>query len=216
MAFDVSGFLAWLLPIIQQYGALSVFAGVLIEEIIIPIPSPLVLMAAGFVLIPATATLDQALGIAFFTITIPGAIAMTIGSLVIYAVGYYGGGKVVSRYGRFFGTTVSDIEKTAKKIEKSRRIWITVAVLRAIFVVPTSIVSLASGFMRLNWKKFALSTFVGAFPRIFILSLIGWQFGAAYVTTAESFSSIENIVFVALVVLAIIIIAFLIYRKKKK
>jgi membrane protein DedA with SNARE-associated domain len=213
---DIAAFLAWLLPIIQTYGALSVFVGFFLEEVIIPIPSPLIAMAAGFILIPATATLDQALGVAFFTIMIPGAVAMTIGSLIIYAVAYYGGERIVNRFERFFGTTVADIEKTTRKIEKSKRIWITIAVLRIIFVVPTSIVSLASGFMRLNWKKFTISTFIGALPRIFILSLIGWQLGTAYITIAENFSSIENLLFYTIGGLIIIGAAFFVYRKKHK
>lgn len=211
---DISGIMAWLFPIIQAYGAASVFIGFLIEEIILPIPSPLISMAAGFILIPASATLDQALGVAIFTITIPGAVAMTLGSLVIYAVGYYGGEKIINRFQRFFGVSVADIEKTARKMEKSRRIWVTIFLLRAIFVVPTSIVSLASGFMRLNWKKFALSTFIGALPRIFILSLIGWQLGATYATLGESFSFFEDLVLYAIVAVLVVGVALLVYRKK--
>jgi membrane protein DedA with SNARE-associated domain len=211
---DVTTIIAWLLPIIQQYGALSVFVGFFIEEIIIPIPSPLIAMGAGFILIPAAATLDQALGTAIFTIMIPGAAAMTLGSLVIYAVGYYGGEKIVNRFGRFLQTDVRSIEKTARRIEKSRRVWITIALLRAIFVVPTSIVSLASGFMHLNWKKFTVSTFIGALPRIFILSLIGWQLGAAYTTLASSFSSIESLLLYALGILVIAGVVFFVYRKR--
>lgn len=214
MAFDVSAFFVWLVPLIQMYGPVSVFIGVMIEEIIIPIPSPLVIMAAGFVLIPATATLDQALGIAFFTITVPGAVAMTIGSLIVYAIGYYGGEKVVNKFGRFLDTNVKEIEKTARRIEKSKRIWVTIALLRAIFVVPTSLVSITSGFMRLNWKKFTISTFIGAFPRIFMLSLIGWQLGATYATLADSFSFVEDLVFYTLGTLIILGVVFYIYRKK--
>lgn len=213
MVLDIASIMSWLIPIIQSYGAVSVFVAFLVEEIILPIPSPLVAMAAGFVLIPATAALDQALGIAFFTITVPGAIAMTLGSLVIYAVGYYGGEKIINKYSRFFGMTVKDIEKTARKIEKSRRIWITIFLLRAIFVVPTSIVSVASGFMRLNWKKFAISTLIGAFPRIFVLSLIGWQLGSTYTSIGQNFSFIEDALFIILI-LALIGIAYYFYKKK--
>lgn len=214
--FDVSAFLAWLLPTIAVLGWVSVFIGVLIEEIIIPIPSPLVLMAAGFVLIPASASIDQALGIAFFTIAIPGAVAMTLGSLFVYAIGHYGGDAVINKFGRFLDTSVADVEKMGQKIQKSKRVWLTVFLLRIIFVVPTSIVSLASGLLHLDWKKFALSTFIGAIPRIFALSLIGWKVGDAFIAFAESFGSIENAV-LALIVVAIAAFYYLkIHRKKKK
>ena len=141
---------------------------------------------------------------------------MTIGSLIIYAIGYYGGEKVVNRFGHILGTNVGEIEKTARKIEKSRRIWITIAILRIIFVVPTSLVSITSGFMRLNWKKFAVSTFIGALPRIFILSLIGWKLGSAFTSIGESLKLAESTLFAVIILGMVFAVAFFIYKKHGK
>jgi len=42
---------SWIIDSIRAYGPWSVFAGVIVESVIVPIPSPLVLMSAGFILI---------------------------------------------------------------------------------------------------------------------------------------------------------------------
>jgi len=49
----VTEILNWIMDSIRAYGAWSVFIGVIIESVIIPIPSPLVIMGAGFILISA-------------------------------------------------------------------------------------------------------------------------------------------------------------------
>jgi len=213
MAFDVQGFLAWLIPLVQAYGALSVFIAVIVEEIIVPIPSPLVPMAAGFILIPADASFFAASATIVYMIAIPGAIAVAIGSMVIYAVGYYGGERAIKRFRRFLGTNMDKIEKTSKKLEQGSRTWITIAVLRAVPIFPTSIVSLAAGIMHLSAKKFFLSTLIGAIPRMFILSVIGWQFGSTYIYIAEKFDVLENVIFVLAIALAVAGLYYFIKRR---
>ena len=47
----MSEILNWIMESIRAYGAWSVFVGVIIESVIVPIPSPLIIMGAGFVLI---------------------------------------------------------------------------------------------------------------------------------------------------------------------
>src|SRR3990167_8284969 len=41
-----------LLPLLQQYGATGVFLGSIVEEIIAPIPSTMVILFGGFLLVP--------------------------------------------------------------------------------------------------------------------------------------------------------------------
>ncbi len=51
----------WIMDSIRAYGAWSVFAGVIIESVIVPIPSPLIIMGAGFILISADLKFFEAL-----------------------------------------------------------------------------------------------------------------------------------------------------------
>lgn len=208
----LAGLIEWTLSIIQAYGPYSVFIAVLLEEVLIPIPSPLVIMAAGFLLIPADLAFWDAMARIFFVIVIPASIASTIGSFFTYGIGYYGGRPVVTKFHKFLGISWLDISKMEKRFGKKKKIWISIAVLRAIPFFPIAIVSVAAGVLRLSWKKYAVATFVGSIPRTFILAVIGWQLGAAYVSLARNLSEVENIIAAAV----ILILVYLLYRYRHK
>ncbi|MCJ7786353.1 MAG: hypothetical protein MUP41_20675, partial [Desulfobacterales bacterium] len=63
----------------RTYGQFSVFIGVIIEQIIVPIPSPLIIMGAGAVLIPPGISISNAFLQILWTIVLPGSIASTLG-----------------------------------------------------------------------------------------------------------------------------------------
>jgi membrane protein DedA with SNARE-associated domain len=203
----MSGLIAWTFEFVRAFGAWSVFFVVILEEVLIPIPSPLVIMGASFILIPAGIPVQDALTRIFFLIVIPASIASTIGSFFTYGIGYYGGKPVVNKFKRFLGMSWEDIKKYEKKIE-GKKIWISIAIFRAIPFFPIAIVSVAAGVLRLSWKKYAIATFAGSVPRVFILAFIGWYFGSSYVSIASKFNIVENI----LIVVVIGAIAFLAYR----
>ena len=57
----MAAILNWIMESIRSYGAWSVFIGVIIESVIVPIPSPLIIMGAGFVLISPQLSFFEAL-----------------------------------------------------------------------------------------------------------------------------------------------------------
>ncbi|MBI4174339.1 MAG: VTT domain-containing protein [Candidatus Aenigmarchaeota archaeon] len=201
-----------MLALIQAYGPYSVFFAVILEEILIPIPSPLVIMGAAFILIPPDISFWDGVSRIFFIIVIPASIASTIGSFFTYGIGYYGGRRLIVRFQRFLGVSWLDVQKKEKQFEKGKKVWTTIAILRAIPFFPIAIVSLTAGVLRLSWKKYAAATFIGSIPRTFILAIIGWQLGSTYVTFAGKLSELENIITVAVV----IAIAFVLYKYHHK
>lgn len=71
----------------------------MLETFIAPIPSALIPMAAGFILISTNASLAEALTRCFYTIGLIGALATTIGSYFGYGVGYLGGKTIIDKWG---------------------------------------------------------------------------------------------------------------------
>jgi len=204
--------ITWAFGLVHTYGVWSVFFVVILEELLIPIPSPLVIMGAGFLIIPAGVTLQQAAWNAFWLVALPASIASTIGSFFTYGIGYYGGKPLVTKLRRFTGVSWKDIKKAEKRLEKGKKVWLTIAVLRAIPLFPIAIVSLAAGVLRLSWKKYAVATFIGSIPRTFILALVGWWIGGEFVVLANKLSIIENILWVAVAVF----IVYLFYRSRHR
>ena len=57
----ISEITQWIMELMRTHGQLSVFIGVMIEQIIVPIPSPLIIMGAGAILISARTFHSQCL-----------------------------------------------------------------------------------------------------------------------------------------------------------
>lgn len=207
-----AGLIAWVFGLVKAYGVWSVFIVVLMEEVFIPLPSPLVIMGAGYIIIPAGITVNEALWQSFWLIALPASIASAIGSFFAYGIGYYGGRPLVLRLRRFLGVSWEDIKKAEKRLEKGNKVWITIVVLRAIPFFPIAIVSLASGVLRLSWKKYAIATFIGSLPRTFVLGFLGWYIGGEFVTFANRLNILENIVAVAVIA----VIVYILYRYRHK
>ncbi len=193
---------------VAALGPLGVFFGVMIETFIAPIPSPLVPMAAGFILTYELLPLEAILVILFSVMTI-GALAATIGSFFGYGIAYFGGYPIIERYGKYLGTSIEEIEYMRKNMEESSRDEIYLFTARAIPIIPLSVISLLYGALRADPKRFALVTFIGSLPRYLSLGLLGWIIGVGFYNLAQMIDLFETLIFVLLIVFLVV---FILYR----
>lgn len=200
-----------LIELIAEHGVLAVMAGMIIEEVFVPIPSPAIPMAAGFLMIEAT-TLSAALIEILFYIAIPASVASVISSFFVYSIAYYGGEPIVRKYGKYLDFTWEEIEQFEKHFVDTDNEKYYVALFRSIPIVPLSLVSGSAGLFRMNWKQYALWSFIGMLPRNFFLAYIGWAVKDEFMSIASQIDSASTAI--ALIVL-VIIVSVIIYRKTK-
>jgi membrane protein DedA with SNARE-associated domain len=189
----VAGLLNWIMESIRSYGAWSVFIGVIIESVIVPIPSPLIIMGAGFVLISPELSFFGALLPIILQIVLPGAVASTLGAYIGYGIGYFGGKTLVDRWKGFLGFNWNDVESLERRFQGGR-INTTIFFLRALPIFPLSVISAAAGLLRLPLQQFSLWTFYGAIPRCLLLGYLGWGLGETYQGFAKGLDKAEGIV----------------------
>ncbi len=194
--------LNWIMDSIRAYGAWSVFIGVIIESVIIPIPSPLVIMGAGFILISADLNAAGALIPILLLIVLPGSLASTLGAYIGYVIGFLGGKPFVQRWKGYLGFDWDDIDLLQRRL-RGGHIKLTIFLLRAIPIFPLSLISAAAGLMRLSLTPFTLWTFYGSVPRCLLLAYLGWGLGEAYHDLAYGIDRIETIVSL-IIILAIL------------
>ena len=187
---------------IRAYGPWSVFIGVIIESVIVPIPSPLIIMGAGFVLISPELSFFHALLPILLQIVLPGAIASTLGAYIGYAIGYFGGKPMVDRWQRFLGFSWKDVETLERRFQ-SGQVNTLIFFLRALPIFPLSVISAAAGLLRLPIGQFSLWTFYGTIPRCLFLGYLGWGLGETYQGMAKGIDKAEGIVS-GLLILAVI------------
>ena len=200
---------------IKTHGSLSAFLGGVIEEIIVPIPSPLISMGAGFLLIEPNLPLGKAVFKMISIVSLPFAFGATFGSLLAYSLAFFGGKPVIDRVGRFFDLSWEEIEKAERRFTKGKKDEFLIFISRAIPVVPISLISATCGFLRIPLQEFLLFTFLGIVVRCFILAFLGWRVGEVYHNLAQGLDLVENIISIIFLVVAGAFLGFL-YLKREK
>lgn len=183
-------------PIIIEYGVLGVFLATLLEEIVAPIPSPLVPLAAGFFLLPVDGSFLEATWKAVFTIAFPVSFGVTLGSLAVYGLGYMGGKPAIEKSKKWLGLSWKDLKKMEDKLIHGSGDEIVLFILRVLPIVPGVAISGFCGIVRYPLKTFIVITFLGAFVRALALGIVGWYARGLYTIYSETISNVEKYFFV--------------------
>lgn len=209
MIESLIGFLqANILPL----GIFGVFLASVIEEVIAPIPSALIITMSGFLFVSGDWSLSTMFAL-IFRVAIPAALGVTIGSYTVYFIARYGGKILIERWGKYIGLYWSDIERLQNYFSGTKRDDWIIGGARALPFFPSVAISAFCGVIQMNPVKYFFISFIGVFFRGIILGIVGWQVGNVYVKYAELISSIENMVLISTVFTFIVFIV-LKYRSK--
>ena len=157
---------AFVIATISGGGYLGILLLMAIESACIPLPSEIIMPFSGYLV--STGRFDLVLVATF------GALGCNLGSAAAYAVGYFGGRKLVERWGRYVLLTRHDLDLVDRFF--ARFGGVTVFVSRLLPVVRTFI-ALPAGIARMNQLRFHLYTFVGSWPWCYALAYIGYRLG---------------------------------------
>lgn len=202
--------------LLEQYilplGGFGVFSAEVIEEVIVPIPSAMILLGSGFLFLKGPLTLALIFTL-FFTIVIPATLGLTLGSLVIYGLAYKGGKPFLDKYGRWLGVSWADVEVVNQKFATGVFDEWSLVLARVFPIIPSVLIAAFCGLTRMSLRKYITLTLIGAFFKALILGLVGWQVGGLYLKYAGIIGHIENTIF-ALIILGTV--GFIVYRKFKQ
>lgn len=145
-------------PLMLAYGGPGIAFAMFLESSFVPIPSELILITAGLFFDP-------------LTVAIWGTIGSTLGGMLGYYIGFKGGRPVVDKFGPYFLVTRERVEKAEKKFHE----WGSHAVLigRLLPFIPFKVFSITSGILKFSFENFVVMTFIGTFPRAFLLAWLG-------------------------------------------
>ena len=118
--------LVWLAQAMTFAGYLGFFIIVTLENFLVPIPSELVLPFAGYLVYTRAFNFWIALAVSV--------VAAVIGSLMSYALGYYGGEPFTKRYGHWFFLDPKDLQRAHGWFLKYGSV--TVFIYRAMTIEP--------------------------------------------------------------------------------
>lgn len=186
-----------------------VFIGAFIEELIAPIPSPLVMTLSG-----SLAAAQGSVWIYLGWLALIGAIGKTIGSYLVYILADKGEDLITKKWGKYLGVSPQDIETIGKQLNHGWRDDIVVFLLRAIPIMPTAPVSIVCGMIKLNKRTYIVSTFLGTLVRNMFYLYLGFTSMGALESLNEGIDSLEKFGYLILLFM-IGLIMFYIYRQRK-
>lgn len=205
----------WLISFIRNAGVWGVFLGTIIEEVIAPIPSPVILMAAGAVLLSHHDQVSESFLLDFINIVFWGALGGTIGALVPFGIFFVGGKEALTRFGKFFGISWSQVEKFQKKLNNSFLDELSIFFFRSLPVMPSILIAAGSGILRLHPVKFMLLFWSGGMIRSSIFVFMGWQLAETFWDQAKLLESISDII-LKLTLVALFIVMIILFIKRYK
>jgi membrane protein DedA with SNARE-associated domain len=157
-------------------GYLGVLVAMAIESAMIPLPSELILPYAGF-LVSDPSQLEPLTGGAwqFWIVVIAATIGNTIGSLIAYAIGAYGGRPFLERYGKYLLIRPHEIELADRFFE---RYGAATAFFSRLLPIVRTFISFPAGVARMPLGKFIVYSTAGAFLWSILLVYSGTVLGA--------------------------------------
>lgn len=201
----------WLEELAQQI-PVSWFTllGAFIEELIAPVPSPLVMTLSGSIVASQQGTL-----LTLLMLAVLGSFGKTLGSLIIYIVADKAEDIFIDKFGKFLGVSHNDTEGLGKFFGKGVRDDVAVFLLRAIPIMPTAPVSVIAGLIKLNLKTYLVATFLGNIVRNVIYLYLGYTSVGALESLAEGLDSLEKIGYFILAVVGGVGVLWM-YRKRQQ
>lgn len=191
----------FVLNLINQYGYFGMFLGMVLEAVIIIIPSEAILATGGILASKKIFSFQMA-----FLIGLLGSVFCAI---VIYFMGYIGGKPFIKKYGKYFFMKEEDIEKSDSWFNKY---GLYAALIGRNFPIVRTLISLPIGIMRLSFTKFLLYTTIGSIPWTFVFVYVGYALGSNWVIIDKYVSRLKT----PIKFLILVLIASYFYKKFKE
>ncbi len=191
----------FIINLISNYGYFGMFIGMVLEAVIIIIPSELILATGGILASKKIFTFTGA----FFI----GLIGSVFCAIVIYLMGYFGGNPFVKKYGKYFFMKEKDIEKSDSWFNKYGMIS---ALIGRNFPIIRTLISLPIGIMRLSFIKFIIYTTIGSIPWTLLFVYLGYELGNNWIVVSNYINKLK----IPIRLLLLFLLIRYIYIKKKR
>jgi membrane protein DedA with SNARE-associated domain len=143
--------LAGIAPYLDQYGYLAVFGGLLLESFGVPLPGETMLIAGAALAAKGGLHIVPLLACAWA--------AAVIGDNIGFAIGHFGGRRLVVRFGARIGITDDRLDKVEHFFQ---RFGGEVVLVARFFALARQLNGIVAGTVGMNWWRFLVYNGIGA------------------------------------------------------
>ena len=206
--------LASITSFVGDHGVYAVFV-LMLAAAVVPAASELVMVYAGAVAGGAFASAHVVLfghridtpAWAYVTMAVTGVLANTIGAVIGWGIGHYGGRPLLERHGKWLHVTPARIDRAEHWFH---RFGVLAVPLGLTTPLVRSFVAIPAGIARMPLPRFVPLALIGCIPFCFGLAGGGWALGSSYGRLHHDF----NYVSIAIGVLVVAVIGYLIWRRR--
>jgi membrane protein DedA with SNARE-associated domain len=185
---------------ISNLGYIGVAFLMAIESAAIPLPSEVIMPFAGFLVASGRFSL--------WGLALAGAIGSTIGSLITYYLGFYGGRPLVAKYGHIVLISQKELDLTERFFNRFKH---SATLLGRVLPVIRTFISIPAGIARAPVVTFTINAFIGSFVWSLFLAWLGLQLGENWKHLEVYFRKFD----LAILVVSISFFGYWIYRHSK-
>jgi len=185
-------------PLIEHYGYLIVFFGVMLGTAGVPFPSAAILLTAGVLVQQGHLGLRAAIVI--------GILGAILGNQIGYWVGHRAGRPFVLKWGRYVKLTPESLEQVERLFARHGGRAVFVA---RFFAISRLLEALVAGMSRIRWGTFVFYSILGGAVWATAVVLVGYVFGQSW-RSAQHWSGRVPLLLVLL--LGVALGLFLAYR----
>jgi membrane protein DedA with SNARE-associated domain len=202
------------IEILGDHGLYAVFLLMLVDAVL-PAFSELVMVYAGALAAGAFSTsvvlfgheFESGFG-AWVAMVLAGTLGYTIGSIIGWAIGVYGGRPFLERRGRWFHLSHERLERAERWFDR----WGDWAVLIGrITPVARSFISIPAGVFRMPLGRYTVLTFIGSTAWCIAFAGAGYAAGTRWETFHERFHYVDY----AIAALVVAGVAYLLIRRRR-
>jgi membrane protein DedA with SNARE-associated domain len=202
---DLPGFLGALAPVLDRWGYLAIGALVLLEDFGVPVPGETVLIAAA-----VYAGAGQLNIAAVIVIAIAAAV---IGDSIGFAIGRFGGRRLVLRYGRYVFITEHRLATAERFFTQHGGKIVTVARFVEGLRQANGIIA---GITRMRWLKFAAFNALGAVLWVGVWSGLGYAAGTRLTQIWDTIERYQPIVYGVVGALVVGLVGWHLWRRHRR
>ena len=175
---------------IDHIGYIGVFLLMAVESCGIPMPSEVIMPFSGFLVADGK--------MLFWIVVAAGTLGNLVGSLVAYWIGYKGGRPLIEKYGRYILISKHDLDMADRWFKKYGD-W-TVYFGRLLPIIRTYI-SFPAGIAKMDVKRFAIFTTLGALPWTALFAWLGVMMGDNWELIREKLHKFDLAIGIAIIIL---------------
>jgi membrane protein DedA with SNARE-associated domain len=200
-AAHLPGFLDSLRPVLDQYGYLAVTGFVLLEDFGVPVPGETILILGA--VYAGTGRLQ------IWLVGVLGFLGAVIGDNIGFAIGHFGGRRLVERYGRYVFLTPERLDKTTDFFERRGARIIIIARFIEGLRQANGIIAGISG---MHWARFVAYNAIGAALWVAVWTCVGYFSGNHLTSIYNAFTSAG---IYALIAAGVLLAAYIAWRVRR-